>query len=357
MRSFKKNMLIAVAVILTCLISYSFFNIIEMPDYAVYTKLMLHDMYTGEDCDIVFLGSSKTYSTICPETVRENLSMTAFDLASSGQGMMGGYYLLKEYFDFHDTNYVVLEMQENKLLGFGLDGKGINAGNYQITDALKKTNSTYWNYFKEAYSFDNYFGAFLPVVHYRSNFTYGFAKNRIFSGQWLKIITNRPYGEYKGNGYLNEESYNGEFIDKTIIEYSESVLNFDTELCEDSVLYFEKTLQLCNENNCKLILITYPVTDHATSINKIQECNDFYSEFAQRYNLDYINMMLCKEYSVVKDDAYDFSDEGHMNDFGAKKYSYFVCEELKKVFNEEDYTADFYSTAKEWAIDRRQLVE
>lgn len=357
MRNSKKNILIATAVILTCIILYNFFCIVEMPDYAAYTKLMLYDMYTGEDCDIVFLGSSKTYSTICPEIIKENLSMTAFDLASSGQGMMGGYYLLKEYFDYHDTDYVVLEMQESKLLGFSLDGKGMNAGNYQITDALKKTNATYWEYFKEAYVFDNYFSAFFPVVHYRSNFTYNFAKNRIFSGQWLKIINNIPYGEYKSNGYLNEDYCNGEFIDKTIIEYDESVLCLDTELCEESLLYFEKTLELCKENNCKLILMTYPVTDHATSINKIQECNDFYSKFAQKYNVAYLNMMLCIGYCEVKDDAYDFSDAGHMNDSGAKKYSYFVCKELKKVFDEKNYAEDFYSSADEWAMDRKQMIE
>ncbi len=102
-------------------------------------------LYHGEDKDIIFLGSSKTYSTICPETVQENLGMSAFDLASSGQGMMGGYYLLEEYFKYHRANYVVLEMQENKLLGFGLDEKGIHAANYQITDALKKTIEYFGN--------------------------------------------------------------------------------------------------------------------------------------------------------------------------------------------------------------------
>lgn len=356
MRSFKKNLWHIVITFFLCVILYGCFYIVEMPDYAAYTKIMLHEVYTGADCDIVFLGSSKTYSTICPDTVEDNLSMTAFDLTSSGQGMMGGYYLLKEYFDYHDAKYVVLEMQEGKLLGFELDGRGIHAGNYQLTDSLKKTNSTYWEYFNNAYTLDNYFSAFLSVSHYRSNFTYDFVKNRVFSGEWIRIINNVPYSEYKGKGYLNNDVCNGKSIDRTIVDYDESILNSDTELCEDSLYYFEKTVELCDANDCQLILMTYPVTDHATSVNRVQECYDFYYKFAKEHNLEYINMMLCKDYSGVKDDAYDFSDAGHMNDSGAKKYTFFVCEELKKIIVGEDYSEDFYLTAEEWAADRRKLI-
>ena len=357
MRSFKKKLLMAGLTILLCVPLYMLFYIMEIPDYAAYTKLMLDEMYHGEDKDIIFLGSSKTYSTICPETVQENLGMSAFDLASSGQGMMGGYYLLEEYFKYHSANYVVLEMQENKLLGFGLDEKGIHAANYQITDSLKKDNRTFWKYFKEAYSFDNYFSAFFPVSHYRSNFTFTFAKNRLLSGEFLQILKTQPYGEYRGDGYLNGYTYNGEEVDKSIVLEGESVLTSDTELCEKSVEYFEKTLELCNKNKCRLILVTYPVIDSAGSLNRIQECRDFYVEFASRYDLDYLNMMLCKEYAKVKDDAYDFEDKGHMNDSGARKHTYYLCKELEHVFHGDDYSQNFYSNAYDWKETREALRE
>lgn len=67
-------------------------------------------------------------------------------------------------------------------------------------------------------------------------------------------------------------------------------------------------MDLCNKNKCRLILVTYPVIDSAESLNRIQECRDFYVEFASRYDLDYLNMMLCKKYAKVKDDAYDWKE-------------------------------------------------
>lgn len=357
MQSFKKKLFVIGMIALISVPLYMIFYILEVPDYAAYTRLMLNDMYNGEDSDIVFLGSSKTYTTICPETVQENLNMSAFDLTSSGQGMMGGYYLLEEYFKYHSAKYVVLEMQENKLLGFGLDEKGINAANYQITDSLKRNSTTYWNYFKDAYSFDKYFSAFFSVSHYRSNFTYSFSKNRVLSGDYKCIIRKQAYGEYKENGYLNEDSYNGEDVDRSIILWDESVLTPDTKLCTQSVEYFEKTIELCKKNDCQLILMTYPVIDSATSLNRIQECRDFYTEFALKYELDYMDMMLCKDYTEVKDDAYDFSDTGHMNDAGARKYTYYVCNELKRIFNGDDYSKDFYSDAREWLDVRKKIQE
>ncbi len=357
MRIFNRNILTAAAIIILGIILYGGFYIVEIPDYAAYTKLMLHEVYTGENSDIVFLGSSKTYTSVCPEVVEDNLSMTAFDLTSSGQGLLGGYYLLKEYFNYHESKYVVLEMQENTLLGFERDVAGMAAGNCQISDALKKTGSTYWEYFKNAFSIDNYFRAFFSVSHYRSNFTFGFAKNRILSGDWINIIKNLPYGKYKGKGYINDDTCNGELIDKTIIKYDESVLTSETELCDKSLLYFEKIVDLCKKNNCQLILMTYPGIDNGLALNRVQECRDFYIEFAERYDLEYLNMMLCKEYSNVKDDAYDFMDAGHMNDSGARKFSYFVCKELKKVFDNEAYDADFYLSANEWASSRTTLIK
>ena len=88
------------------------------------------------------------------------------------------------------------------------------------------------------------------------------------------------------------------------------------------------------------------------SVNRIQECNDFYTELASKHGLEYLNMMLCKEYTMVKDDAYDFCDTGHMNDSGARKYTSYVCKELLKIINKENYKEDFYSSAEEWAYDR-----
>ena len=248
-------------------------------------------------------------------------------------------------------------MQENKLLGFELDEKGLRPENYQITDALKKNNSTYWEYFYNAYTFDNLFCAFVPVSHYRNNFTYHFSKNRLITGEWMNIVYNTPYGEYRRKGYITNEEYNGDTIDKTIVEYDKSILTVDTDLCDESLKFFEKTVELCEENNCQLILITYPQVDNSISVNRIQECNDFNTELASKYGLEYLNMMICKEYTMVKDDAYDFSDTGHMNDSGARKYTYYVCKELLKIINKENYKDDFYSSADEWAYHRRLLIE
>ena len=103
--------------------------------------------------------------------------------------------------------------------------------------------------------------------------------------------------------------------------------------------------------------MTHPSIDNSTSVNRMQECNDFYTELASNYELEYLNMTMCKEYNMVKNDAYDFVDAGHMNDSGARKYTYYVCKELLKIINKENNKDDFYSSADEWAYDRRLLVE
>lgn len=358
MQDFRKRHLVYVIVFLVNFtLLYSLLYFVIVPDYYVYTALTMKEtVYGGDDADIVFLGSSKTYSTISPDIVERELGLSAIDLCSSGQGMMGGYYMLKEYFNYHQAKYVVLEVQEGKLLGFNLDTKGRSAANYQITDSIKKTSPVFWEYFFNAYNIDNWFSAFIPLSHYRSNFTGGFALKRLKTGEALNVALKKPYGEYRGQGYINDDSYNGESIDCGTAEYLDDVLTPNVEVCTESVTYFEKTVALCQENDAQIILMTYPVTDHATSLSRMRGCYEFYTDLSKKNDVPYFDMMLCREYTMVKNDAYDFSDEGHMNDTGARKYSKYVCKELIKLFENKDYSRDFYNDINEWVTDRESFI-
>lgn len=357
MQNSKKIVLSLLLAMVILLILSKALYILIIPDYAVFNKLMMDEVYNGEDSDIVFLGSSKTYTTICPEVVWNEIGMSAFDLCTSGQGTMGGYYLLQEYYRYHTPpKYVVIEMQENRLLGYEADQKGKAASNFQITDVIRKTSPVFWKYFYNAYSVDNYFSAFFPLSHYRSNFTFGFSLNRLLSGDAYKIATHKWMGAYKGKGYIAKDTRNGDDVDRTIIDYEESILPEGGQLCEESVKYFEKTLELCYENGSKVIIVTYPGIDNSLALNRMQECNDFYEKLCDKYELDYINMMFSKDYSKIKDDANDFIDEGHMNDLGARKHTDVLCKILQKVILGKEYDSEFYTTAEEWKQSRMGLL-
>ncbi len=343
MRSIKRKKIIKIFLfVFIFIILYQILFYLIVPKYSAYSRLMIHEMYEIRDVDVVFLGSSKMYTTINPWVADEYLGLNTFDLASSGQQIRGSYYLLKEFMLKNRPRYVVMELQHGSLVGEIAEGDSF--ADYIITDYLSRASSTYFEYCREAYPFEQWFEAFCRVYHYRDNFTYTKLAERIVTGDLFKLIRNEYIGEYLGKGFLTSYEKNGSVLpEKSRLETLVSVETVDDE----KMYYFERIVSLCNENGIKLILITIPGIDDTINEDIYQEDLEFYSELAKDHKVQYYDMSLCKAYCAVKDDHNDFFDGGHMNIWGAEKFTKALCGELDKIFRNENVDADFFSSYEE----------
>ena len=86
-------------------------NYLVVDDADSYTRLAMHELYTGEEpVETLFLGSSHCFRAYDPALYEALTGESAFNLGSSSQNYDTSYYLLKEALARHPVKKVYLDM-------------------------------------------------------------------------------------------------------------------------------------------------------------------------------------------------------------------------------------------------------
>lgn len=348
MHNFKIFLKTIIFLILVIMGSYIVF-VFEVPDYSAYNRLMMNDLYGQQETDIIFLGSSKVYSCINPYIVDEKLKKNTFNLASSGQKMIGSYYLLNEFLTNakKPPQYVIMDIQYSTFKKEEPSGNMFE--NYVITDYMKK-NLNYWRFFIHAYEPENYFNAICPTYHYRDNFNINTVKTRLENDYFNKFRNYEYFGEYAGKGYRRSEREIGKKIGRVLDNTSVQFDEIKNNINEKEYKYFNDIIKLCKQNNIELILVTIPSVDGLYyELNDYEKVYEFYSDIAKKNNIHYYDLNLNKAYTAIKNDENDFYDAGHMNITGAEKLTNTLCDVLlMREMDNFDYNNYFYLSYNKW---------
>ncbi len=337
--NFKTNIrfIIKVIIFIICLIPMMIFigkkyssasteNIINK-----FNEKRFEDFYSlpKNSLDMVFLGSSHSYCTFDPEIFDNELGINSFQMGMPLQHPDSTYYTLKEVLNYQKPKIVVMEVYWD-LLKNDFELNQVKTL-FQVLDNedLKE------EYIKEEFPLSEKIKYNTNILKYQADY---FAykgneyKNKVKNKFNVKDKeTKKQIGieEYKSKGYVysNYKMLEDEY-DKT--NQFKNLNGKDFEFSNKQKDFLLKIINLCKENNIKLVFVTAPIAN--VSIDYIENYDLIHnkiSDFAKENNIFYIDYnIINREENLLTND--NFRDDAHLNHSGVEIVSNHFINILKK---------------------------
>ena len=323
MKKFLRKIIILIVIIVLLIPPFNFFFSASRG----FTYHSLGEMYESkENIDLVYIGASCVFRGFVPQIANKMLGCKTFNAGSSSQGMNTSYYFLREINQYHklktvflDTFYIVANLADDDAQVFTISD--------HMKFGLNKIRLLYSN------------GGIETVINgllkfRRGNFdVIGNVRSHFVDYKDYSNVRNKKEA-YVGDGYVysygvalvnDEKTYSHAFKQPEAQDLRAEV--------PVSKLYLKSLIQIieyCRANNIKIILISQPVPRKTLSYaqgynNYIQ----FFKKIAEKYDVEYWNFDLYKYDHGITPDCY--TDGGHLNGDGAKKYTTFLCNFINGV--------------------------
>lgn len=297
--------------------------------------------------DNIYLGSSHVFYDIDPTILDQLSGQYNFNLATPEQRLNGSYYLLREADRTNELSHVYLELYY--------------ACNYNDTEVFDYTRN-WWNtdYMKHsmnktAYLLtlggpEQYINTLLPFSRYRS-----------CVGEWEQIKTNMARkSQKKFKNYQYEESYEdgngieiceGQGFYKTTRKYVDGrKLYQQNEILTDYTIgkrngaYCHDIVEYCKKKEIPVTLFISPIYDlQLISTVDYDDYTTALRAFAEEQGVPFYDFNLVREeYLPIQDGKY-FWDSGHLNQYGAEKFTPFFYQVVSGEETEnKKYFCDSY---------------
>ncbi len=293
-----------------------------------------HDFYSMEEntVDVIFLGSSHTYSGFSPQYLYDSFGIRSYNLGSSQQDLTLSYYWLKEALQTQSPKAVVLDTctffqwfndnNTNAQEGFvrkAMDFMRWGPNKLEAVWTLSRLEP-------EELSLESFF---LPNIRYHN--------------RWKELT--REDVEYKETFVTGQsKGYSGMYVEKggrTL----DPIVPGESEDTQDfygpQVPYIHKLIDLCREEGIALILVRTPY-DFSTA----GQYNAL-TAFAREEQLPFYDF---NEKSLYEATGFDFGqdidDNNHCNVWGAQKLTAFVGKILQEEYGIPSVRDDQYEATR-----------
>lgn len=319
-KSNKKLHIICLAAfaVLLCLAVWLLGRICQ-PKYSsgVLEGAMTQEYYEEEnDHDVIFVGDCEVYENFSPITMWEEAGITSYIRGSAQQLIWQSYYLLEEVFERESPKVVVYNVQSMKYSEpqseaynrMTLDGMPLSKTKIEAIKASMTEDEELISYL-------------IPLLRYHSrwdeltadDFTYAFSHKDVTVAGYLMRSDTEPMTQLPTAPVL--DSY---------------------EIGDTCWKYLDKMRELCAENGATLLLIKSP----SRWPYWYDEWDEQISEYAEKYGLDYINLLDATD-EIGLDMQTDTYDGGlHLNIYGAEKLSRCFAKILGEDYNVPDRRDD-----------------
>ncbi|MCR5119912.1 MAG: hypothetical protein K6B44_09910 [Lachnospiraceae bacterium] len=293
-------------------------------DTGSYTRVTLHEFYSQDNIDVLFLGASHCYRGIAPEITDEKLGLNTFNMGSSYQRIDTTYLLMKEAVELYDIDHIYVELSYNvakKHAEFESD----LTDTYIVTDYMKPSLRKA-AYLLERSGDGDYANSFLVA---RRNW------KKIFEPGYIKELAEKKQSDaYKNYEYPDndEERYAGKGYVESDVEIPEGSFknrpDEQTIKLEEIDPEWDKTvldmIKFCEKHKVALTFFSTPLTSFRLL------CYDNYDDFIDKVNglikesgsstVEYLDFSLMKE-EYWPDTSTLFKDNRHLNAKGAELFS------------------------------------
>lgn len=318
------------AVLLSLMLTVILLTPIFIPKYleGFATTAVVDGFYeiAPESIDVLFLGSSQIVTAVSPMQLYGETGITSYSLGTEQQNLVTSYYLLKEALQYQNPNVVVLE------IFFLFPYNEQSPLNSSETFVRKPIDCMKWSANKleairticqldDSNELKSYI---FPFLRFHSRW------NDLTLNDFTWLFKNK-YNPYKGfslNTNMQPQEFNG-FIS------SDSSLRANT--MDNMIIYLNKIITLCKENNISLVLMKTPRGNGSFS----ETCHNTVQEIADSNNLiflDFNEKTLFDEISF--DCSTDCTDLSHVNYYGAEKITHYLSNYLSSYYSLPNHKAE-----------------
>ncbi|MBR4461140.1 MAG: hypothetical protein IKS51_00945 [Erysipelotrichaceae bacterium] len=302
---------------------------------------------SGEEIDLLFVGSSRIYNSIDTRIMEEELGLdNVVDASTASQTISGSYYMIKDMIERLKPKKIILGLTCDEMV----DEEKAQAM-LLVIDRLSLRNKL--EMFRHCfYGSDLLY--MLDLYRYRDNLDDIFAniqaRKELVENDYVQEDDGVAYYCYKGFVYAHGSIKTGNVPMYTKLVFSEDAI------LDRNVEYLNKCIELCKENGVELELFSAPTTvmrmyytDH------YDEAVEYYQKVADENGLVYhnLNYLVDRETFLPDEMMCDYS---HTNGEGAKLVSKLFAEILKKEEAGEDVSEYFYPTFEAFCESVHRIV-
>lgn len=304
----------------------SVLNYLLIDDSASYTRLMMHELYNSTDnIDVLFVGASHCYESFDTEITDRKFGQNTFNAGSSSQDLDSSYELIREVSERNKLKQVYLEIPFIMLTQEGdYADRTQMTGTYLISD-YEKPSLHKVIYLLKASSEGEYVNSFFPA---RRNATSLFVpsivgstirrKNSdIYKNYRYEYANDNSWGQYMGKGFV---SVNPAIQNDSFYYQSRKPVNYD--ISEDRINSIRSIIRYCDSRKIKLTAVTAPMPSYVILQSGIDYDRylDELRDILKGTDVKLVDFNLCKT-AYFPDESEYFSDDSHLNKYGAKKFS------------------------------------
>lgn len=269
----------------------------------------MENFYGLEDdvADVLFYGSSHCYCSVNPAVLWEQRGIAGYNMGISGQDFVGSYYGIREALKTQKPRVICLEMYGSAFEGYE------NQGNLYRNLLEYRPSLNYWNAVNTLAKEEERQAILWkwPIIHTRYS--------ELTKQDFQPDAISRTYMGYTP-GYHVEDI--GEI---PVYQVTESEpIGYEEE-------WLRKIIALTKEEGVQLLFFHVPYQANEQFWKRCQ----YVKEIAAENGIPFLDMMEKMEELGV-DTAWDFSDWGHMNEYGAWKVSSYLGQYLAENYGLED---------------------
>lgn len=285
--------------------------------------------------EVIFAGTSVVLDGFSPLDLYENYGICSYNFGSSAQPMLATYYWLEEGYRNHSESLSTVILDVSSLRSeFWEEYYQLAALRMEMTgtkiNLIKDCNDTlddFMNFLSPIFSFHTRWKELEKLDLGFEDYSFSYARGYNYFNYSVQI--NKKYDEINVPNYFLAET-------KDVTEFLESPL-----------LYLEKMVDFCEEEDIELILVKTPVngwtdSDHIATQN-----------IAEEYDLEFIDFNYSSYFDQLEYNyATDTIDGGHSNYYGATKLTNWIGEYLVENCNATDVRG-----LEEYAFMEGELAE
>jgi len=262
--------------------------------------------------DVLFLGSSRTHTSIYPKIIDSICKVNSYNAGAEGANLFEFRLTLEAYLEHHPPpSYVVLTIDLNS---FDVKRKFFNSPQYYPFVKNKKI--------KEALIDNGYHADIVKALPFFNITAYDdYSKGNALKGFVGKYEI--PDGDLQYKGYLSNSDRE---LDSIRVE------NTIAQISGDGVASLQRIIEICKKNHTRLVFTYAPeykfnLQSHTDDAGNVLH---YIGDVAKRNNITYYrddSLQLCSDQKL-------FANEGHLNRKGSFEYSTILAGKIKRLMNE-----------------------
>lgn len=248
--------------------------------------------------DVIGLGSSHTYTSLNPNIFYENSKLNLYNFATQQQPTWITYYYLREALKYQTPKYAIFDVHMPIVESNNYASESVNR---DALDKMRMSKNKIEAINTSVEKISDRYSYYVNIIKYHTRYK-ELTKGDIGTAFFGKTVDNLGYIGLQNSGYVFDGvSYNNQKL--AINKKSEE--------------YLIKIIELCKENNVKLILIKTPCIYDSFSVAKLNYIEDIAKE------KDVIFLNYVKDISNLNlNYKADFYDSGHLSVSGSQKLSF-----------------------------------